>query len=351
MSRFFHPKFKALSPYAPGEQPLDRPFVKLNTNESPFPPAPGVLEAVTKAVPRLNLYPDNNCAGLRNAMAARYQVESDQVFLGNGSDEILAFCFQGFCPDGAAYADISYGFYPVYAQFYQIKSQVIPLAEDFTVRPNNYVGLEKTIFIANPNAPTGLALPRDEIASILHWNRSSLVVVDEAYVDFGAESVVPLVNDYDNLLVVGTFSKSRSLAGGRLGYAIGNSSVISDLKLIKYSFNPYNINSLTQAAATAAVQDEDYFCECTRKIIKTRAHAQQVLRKMGFFCTDSSANFIFATHPKIPAEQIHHRLRDAGVLVRWFNKPRISNHLRITVGSDQEMEILYEALDLAVKTI
>lgn len=349
MSRFLEPRLNALAPYAPGEQPREGAYTKLNTNESPYPPSPAVAQAVAGQVDKLNLYPDNTSAALRQAFAEATGLGVEHILVGNGSDELLAFCFQGFCPRGAAFADITYGFYPVYAQFYDVEPKVIPLREDFTLSPHDYSDLGRTLFIANPNAPTGLALTRAEIRDILRWNPSNLVVVDEAYVDFGAESALPLLAEFDNLLIIGTFSKSRQLAGGRLGYAFGNEEVIADLVRMKYSFNPYNVNRMTLAAAEAALRDEAYFESCRDRVVKTREATLARLRARGFACTESLANFVFATHPQKPAELLYRCLRDDGVLVRWFNKPRIDNHLRITIGTDEEMDVLFAALDKILK--
>ena len=348
MSRFLNHEYRRLAPYTPGEQPQNREYIKLNTNESPFEPSPLVKQAVLAEVQSLNLYPDPNCNSLCTALAKHFAVEADNVFVGNGSDEILAFCFQGFCADGAAFADLTYGFYPVYAQLYHCESQIIPLNNEFMITPSDYFGLGKTIFIANPNAPTGLALSLCDIEDILQSNPSSLVVIDEAYVDFGACSAVSLLPRYDNLLVIGTFSKSRSLAGGRIGYALGSRQLIADLNRIKFSFNPYNINRLSLAAGTSAVEDEEYFENCCQKIVLTRNYTLAALREMGFYCTESMANFVFAAHPDHTGEKLYLQLKEQGVLVRWFNQPRIQDYLRITIGTKQQMDALLEALQVIV---
>ena len=346
MSRFLNQEYSRLAPYTPGEQPQNREYIKLNTNESPFAPSAKVEQAVLQEVQQLNLYPDPNCSVLCKALAQHFSLQADNVFVGNGSDEILAFCFQGFCADGVAFADLTYGFYPVYAQLYHVNSQVIPLSNTFMVTPSDYFGLGKTIFIANPNAPTGLALSLCDIEDVLLNNPSSLGIIDEAYVDFGACSAVSLLAKYDNLLVIGTFSKSRSLAGGRIGYALGNSQLIADLNRIKFSFNPYNINRLSLAAGTAAVEDEGYFKKCCQEIIATRKYTINALRELGFTCTDSMANFVFASHPAHAGEKLYLGLKEHGVLVRWFNQPRIENYLRITIGTKPQMDALLDALTL-----
>ena len=349
MPCFLDPGLVSLAPYTPGEQPKGRNFVKLNTNENPYPPSGLVQEAVKEEVAELKLYSDPTCIGVVEPLAEQLGVKPEQVMVGNGSDEILAFLFQGFCPDGAAFADLTYGFYTVFCQLYRVKQQIIPLEEDFTLQPEKYANCGKTIFIANPNAPTGLALTPEEIEEIVLANPDHLVVVDEAYVDFGAQSVVGLVDRYCNLVVVGTFSKSRSLAGARLGFAVGNCQTIQDLNRIRFSFNPYNVNRMTLAAGAAALKDEAYFKECCGKIIKTRTATIQTLRSLGFVVTESMANFVFVTHPQYPGEELYGALREEGILVRWFNLPRIAPYLRITIGTDAEMECLFTALAKIMK--
>lgn len=345
MSRFLNSRLAALAPYAPGEQPQGRQFIKLNTNESPYPPAPGVAKAVYGEGALLHLYSDPTCRQVIEPLAAALDVQPNQVYVGNGSDEILAFLFAAFCDAGAAYADITYGFYPVYAQMWNLNALEIPLAEDFTLPIDALLNLNRTLFIANPNAPTGIAFSRAEIEQILTMNQSSLVVVDEAYIDFGAQTAVPLLKKYENLVVVGTFSKSRALAGGRLGYAVGRPSLIADLGRIKYSFNPYNVNRMTLAAGAAALEDVAYFEECRRKVMQTRLRTLQKLRAMGFEATESLANFVFVRHPAASGEELYHKLREEGILVRWFKKPRIDNHLRITIGTDAQMDALFAKME------
>lgn len=345
MSRFLDPKYNGIAPYTPGEQPrAGGRVIKLNTNENPYPPAPGVVPAAAAAAGKLQLYSDLTGGETLDLMAKRLGVGREQVMLSNGSDEVLAFCFQALCPGGAAFADLTYGFYPVYCALYGVAPHIVPLEEDFTLDPRAYMDCRRTLFIANPNAPTGLALDRGQIEDLLRWNRGSLVVVDEAYVDFGAETAVPLLEEFDNLLVVGTFSKARNLAGARLGYVAGSAELIADLSRIRFSFNPYNVNSMTLAAGKAALEDEAYFEDCRRKVMATRARSLGAMRDLGFACTKSVANFLFAAHPKVPAEVLQRRLYAAGIFVRWFNVPRIQNHLRITVGTEHEMERLFEEI-------
>ncbi len=348
MSKYLDSRFLQLEPYTPGEQLRSRKLIKLNTNESPFPPSPLVREAVQREIDALNLYPDITGGALPAGLARRFGVEAENVFLGNGSDEILAFIFQALCKNGVAFADISYGFYPVYAKLYGVSAEVIPLREDFRLAVEDYAGVGKTIVVANPNAPTGLALARREVEELLASNRENLVVIDEAYVDFGAESSVPLLEKYENLLVAGTFSKSRSLAGGRLGYALASRELIAGLERIRYSFNPYNINQMTLAAATAALCDEDYFRSCRDKIIETREKSIKQLTELGFLCTNSKANFIFTRHKTQPAKALYGKLKAQDILVRWFDLPRIRDYLRITVGANGEMDALLLALEKIV---
>ncbi|MBR5880377.1 MAG: histidinol-phosphate transaminase, partial [Clostridia bacterium] len=299
MSAFFSEKYKALTPYTPGEQPKERKFIKLNTNESPFPPSKKAQEYAAKAAESLQLYSDPTCAKLTAKVAEVLVVEADEVLLTNGSDEILNFAFMAFCDDKtpAAFADITYGFYKVFAALNGVPYVEIPLKEDFSIDPTEYYNLGKTIFIANPNAPSGIALSSDTIEQIIKNNPNTVVVVDEAYVDFGAESCVPLIHKYKNLLVTQTFSKSRSMAGARLGFGIACKELIADLNTIKYSTNPYNVNSMTLAAGLGTMEDEDYTQRNCQTVQENRAYLAAELDKMGFVQTPSMANFIFAKHP------------------------------------------------------
>ena len=346
MSRFFSEKFAALTPYTPGEQPQDQQYVKLNTNESPFPPSEQALRAAAEAMRPLQLYSDPDCRILREKLAARYGVAPDEVTVTNGSDEALNFCFMAFCDarHGAAFPDISYGFYPVFAQVNGVPYAEIPLKADFSVDPSDYAGIGKTVFIANPNAPTGKALSPAEIEKVLQSNPDNVVVIDEAYVDFGGESCIPLVRKYDNLLVVQTFSKSRSLAGGRLGYAIGNRELIRDLDSLRYSTNPYNVNSATLALGAAILDDEATTRANCAAIIETRARTVEALRALGFEVLDSCANFVFARTPAVDGGELYHKLKARGVLVRHFTKPRIAQFNRITIGTQAQMDTLLAAI-------
>ena len=346
MSRFFSEKYAALTPYTPGEQPQDMQYVKLNTNESPFPPSEKALRAAAELLRPLQLYSDPDCRRVREKLAQRYGVTPDMVLVTNGSDEALNFAFMAFCDSahGAAFPGISYGFYPVFAQVNGVPYEEIALKPDFSVDADDYCGIGKTVFIANPNAPTGMALPPAQIEKILRSNPDNVVVIDEAYVDFGGESCVPLVHKYENLLVVQTFSKSRSLAGGRLGYAIGNAALIRDLDSLRFSTNPYNVNSATLALGEAILDDEDATRRNCAVIMENRAYTAGALRALGFEVLDSCANFLFARSGQIDGAQLYQKLKARGVLVRHFTRPEIAQFNRITVGTRQQMDALLTAI-------
>ena len=347
MSRFLSRRLSSLQAYVPGEQPADMEYIKLNTNESPFPPPPGVIAAVNEyEVRKLNLYPNPDGTGLIKRLAGFYDVLPENVRVGNGSDELLAFAFLAFGDNerGVCFPDITYGFYPVYADLYGIPAVQIPLNNDFTINPTDYFEAGKNVVIANPNAPTGIALPLHDIEEITRNNPDYVVLIDEAYVDFGAKSAVPLINKYENLLVMHTYSKFRSMAGARIAYAIGSAPLMEDLDRIKYSFNSYNVNRLTQVAGEAALGEDGYYREMCREIIKTRGYAERELQKLGFTMTESSANFIFAKYPTIAGHDLYTKLKEHGILVRHFNKPRISDYLRITVGTKDQMDALISAV-------
>lgn len=347
MSKYLNSRFGNLEAYVPGEQPRDMVYIKLNTNESPYPPAPSVLDAVNRAeVEKLRLYSDPECTVLREKLAALYGVKKENVYLANGSDDILNFAFMAFCDGehGAIFPEISYGFYQVFADLHGIPATRIPLCEDFSINHLDYCGRDGMIVIANPNAPTGMTLTTAQIEEILQSNPDHVVLIDEAYVDFGGESCVPLIDRYPNLLVVQTFSKSRSMAGARLGFAIANAELIADLELIKYSTNPYNINRLTQIAGAATVDAEEYTRACCREIMETRAYTTAELEKLGFRVLPSCANFIFAESDRIEGGELYRQLKARGVLVRHFDKPRISNFNRITIGTRSDMDVLLRAV-------
>ena len=352
MSRFLSGRFAALKEYIPGEQPRDMQYIKLNTNESPFPPSPLVLERVSAAeVARLNLYSDPTAKDLREKLAGHYGVDAGNVVVGNGTDEILAFCFMAFCDAerGIAFPAVSYGFYPVFTQLYGLQGVQVPLQPDFTIRAADYFGLGKNIVIANPNAPTGTVLTPTEIAEIARTNPDTVVIIDEAYVDFGAESALSLTREYENLLIVQTYSKSRSLAGGRLGYAVGDRALIADLEKIRNSFNPYNVNRLTLIAGVAAIDDQAYYDRRCREIAENREDTAQRLRALGFTMTDSKANFLFAAHPGFSGKTLLTKLREKGILVRHFDKPGISDYLRITIGTKEQMDAVVTAARAILK--
>ena len=351
MSRFFSSNFASLTPYTPGEQPRERQFVKLNTNESPFPPAPGVAAAAAEQAGKLQLYSDPEISALRGKLAQTYGVGPDEVICVNGSDEVLNFAFMAFADEARplAFPDLTYGFYPVFAQLNRIPYREIPLKDDFTIDVNDYVSLNRTIVIANPNAPTGRYLPLSEIERIVASNPNNVVVIDEAYIDFGGESAVALVPKYDNLLVTQTFSKSRSMAGARLGFGIGNRKLIADLNTIRYSTNPYNVNRMTEAAGVAALEDAAYFEANCRAIMENRAWTTAALEGLGFTVLPSLANFVFAKSDKIDGGELYKKLKDRGILVRHFTKERIRDFNRITIGTLDQMKTLVRAIEEIIK--
>lgn len=347
MSRFFSKKYTSLTPYTPGEQPKDMRYIKLNTNESPFPPAPGVQAAIEGEWDKLQLYSDPEVSGLREKLAERYDVKPSQVIVTNGSDEVLNFAFMAFADESRplAFADITYGFYKVFAQLNGIPYEEIPLTKDFYLNPENYQNIHKTIVIANPNAPTGRAITLREIESILKTNPNNVVIIDEAYVDFGCESAVKLVDRYENLLVTQTFSKSRSMAGARLGFGIAHEKLISDLNTIRYSTNPYNVNRMTEAAGIASLNDELYFRNNCEIIKRNRKLTETRLRKLGFDVIPSMTNFLFVRSSRISGGKLYQELKSRGILVRHFDKDSISDYIRITVGTAEQMDQLISTLE------
>lgn len=346
MKEFWSDRIRSLTPYTPGEQPKDRKFIKLNTNENPYPPAPGVLEAIrANTDASLRLYPDPEALQLRQALARAYGLKEEQIFVGNGSDEVLAFAFQAFFSQGdeIVFPDITYSFYPVYANLFGIRCRTVPLKEDFTIPVEQMQG-SNGVVIANPNAPTGIELPQSELRRILEANQDVVVILDEAYVDFGGESALPLIRQYPNLLVIQTCSKSRALAGLRVGFAFGDANLIQALNCVKNSINSYTLDRLALAGATAAVEDQAYFDAQRSKVMATRTRTTEELRKMGFQVLPSKANFIFIAHPTVPAKKLFTGLREKGVLVRYFDQPRIDNYLRVSIGTDQEMDEFLTAI-------
>ena len=347
MNKYWSSVVHDLDPYVPGEQPQDQQYIKLNTNESPYPPSPAVAASLAAFdCEALRRYPDPESVKLTTALAEYHGLAPRQVFIGNGSDEVLAHTFQALLQQSAPvlFADISYSFYPVYCALYRIEFETIALDPEFRIEVDDYRRGNGGIVIANPNAPTGIALARDGIRNLLEHNRDSVVIVDEAYVDFGADSAIPLIDDFDNLLVVQTFSKSRSLAGLRLGAAFGQPGLIEALVRVKNSFNSYPIDSLASACAIASIEDEAYFQQCRQRIIDSRERLARDLAGLGFELLPSSSNFVFASHAERPAQSLYQDLKSAGILVRYFDKPRIDNWLRISVGTDADCDALTHAL-------
>lgn len=353
MSRFLSKEYASLKEYVPGEQPQDRKYIKLNTNESPYPPSPATQDAISRdAAEKLYLYSDPESRMLKEGLAKLYGVGAKQVFVSNGSDDILNFAFMAFGKDvGVCYPDITYGFYPVFAQLHHIDAQVVSLCDDFTVPVSSFCHMGRMIVIANPNAPTGIALSLAEVEQIVATNPDTVVVIDEAYVDFGADSALALLPRYDNLLVVRTYSKSRSMAGARLGFAFASEAIIADLERIKYSTNPYNVNRLTQAAGLAALSEDGYYTDNCKRIMATRERTREALVALGFTVLPSSANFLFAAHKKMSGEEIYLRLKDEGVLVRHFSAERIADYNRITIGTDEQMSQMLAVLTNILKGI
>ncbi|MEI0485643.1 histidinol-phosphate transaminase [Brachyspira intermedia] len=353
MSKFLSDKAKSIEPYTPGEQPKDKNYIKLNTNESPYPPSPNVKKALMDSnLDDLRLYPDPNVSDLKKEIAELYNVNTNNIFVGNGSDEILAFSFMAFFNKGdkVYYPNITYSFYSVYSSLFDLNEVKIPLKDDFSIDINDYKNLDAGIFIANPNAPTGLLLTLSQIEEIIINDRNNIVIVDEAYIDFAeTESAYKLVNKYDNLLVIQTFSKSRALAGIRLGFAIGNENLIQGLKNIKYSFNSYTINRLSIIAGIEAIKDKDYFKDTVNKVINTREKTKIKLKELGFNVLDSKSNFIFISHKNVFAEDIYMKLRENGILVRYFKTDIINNYIRVTIGTDKEMDIFVEKIKYIIK--
>lgn len=334
-------------PYIPGEQPKQKDIIKLNTNENPYPPAPGVQQLIASFdYDALRLYPDTDSTELTKELATHYHLEPSQIFVGVGSDDVLCMAFLTFFNSGKPilFPDITYSFYDVWADLYRIPYKVCPLDDELKIVPADYVQENGGIVIANPNAPTGILESVDNIEKIIKANPDAIVIVDEAYIDFGGTSCLPLLEKYDNLLVVQTFSKSRSMAGMRIGFAMGNEKLIGYLNDAKFSFNSYTMNRPSQVFGVEAVRDDAYFKACNEKIIATRERTKAKLQELGFSFPDSKTNFIFATHESIPAKQIFEALKAKNIFVRHWNKPRISNYLRISIGTDEQMDILFAAL-------
>jgi len=346
MSRFFSKKYKDLVPYVPGEQPQDRSYIKLNTNESPFQASPKAQAAVMEAAKRLQLYSDPECKLLRAKMAETYGISTDEVIFTNGSDEVLNFVIMAFCDADtpAIFPDITYGFYSVFAELNAVPYTQVPLMEDFSVNAEDYIGCGKTVLIANPNAPTGLSMSLADIERIVESNPNNVVVIDEAYVDFGGETAVPLIRKHDNLLIVQTFSKSRSMAGARLGIAIGNPALIADLRAIQFSTNPFNVNAMTMAAGVGALEDKEYFESNCAKIIANREWTTSELAKLGFTTIPSQTNFILTKTSAVGGKELYLALKSKGILIRHFDKPRLRDYIRVTIGTAEEMQAFVAAV-------
>ena len=341
MKEFWSGRIRDAVPYVPGEQPREGKVIKLNTNECPYPPSPRVVEAIRQAAgDELRLYPDPECLALRRAIAKREGLKPEQVFCSNGSDEVLAFAFQAFFdPEREiVFPRITYSFYPVYTDYFGLRCRRVPMNPDFSDPVDELCGSNGGVVLCNPNAPTGIAVGLDVVEKLLRANPDVAVIVDEAYVDFGARSAVPLIDKYPNLLVVQTASKSRALAGLRVGWAMGQENLISGLRCVRDSINSYTVDRVAQAGARAAIEDEDYFQSIRRRVMDTRERTAKVLKQMGFIVLPSQANFLFLSHPNHGGKELLDALRERGILVRWWSDPPIENWLRVTIGTDEEME-------------
>ena len=346
MSRFFSEKYSDLTPYTPGEQPRDQRYIKLNTNESPFPPSPLAIQYANEEAGKLELYSDPTCAALTAKATEVFGINEDEIIFSNGSDEVLNFAFMAFCDEShpAIFPDITYGFYKVFAKLNGIPYEELPLKADYTIDIQDYANRKGTVFIANPNAPTGLYLSLDQIEAIVKSDLDRIVVIDEAYIDFGGESAIPLTRKYENLLVVQTFSKSRSMAGARLGFAVGSKGLIQDLNTIKYSVNPYNVNRMTMAAGLGALEDGDYFRANCDAIMENRSWTVDALNELGFTTLNSMTNFVFTKSNAISGKALYLKLKEQGILVRHFDTPRLRDFVRVTIGSARQMASFIDAV-------
>ncbi|MET1249959.1 histidinol-phosphate transaminase [Sporolactobacillus sp. STCC-11] len=347
MSYFLCDEFQKMEPYIPGEQPKDQAYIKLNANESSLPPSPRVFDAVSQSRIRgMGHYADPHCKQLRKAIGDVYGVNADRVFVGNGADEVLGFCFMSFFSPRMklCFPDITYDFYRTYAKTNRIDFEQIPLDADFHVNVEDYIATDRDIVLANPNNPTGLALSVSDIERIVAVRPKRLVIIDEAYIDYGNESCIPLTEKYANLIVVQTFSKSRNLAGARIGFAIASKEIIEDMNKIKFTFNPFNMSALALAAGSAAVQDTAYLEKCVHSVLATRVRVQNALEKMNFFVAEPHANFLFVSHPYISGGKLCKMLKERGILVRHYNEARIRDYVRITIGTDREMDKVLQQL-------
>lgn len=352
MSKFWNEEINNIEPYVAGEQPKDKKYVKLNTNENPYPPSDKVINAMKEALNGdLRLYPDPTCSDLINAISKRYNVNNDEVFVGNGSDEILSFSFKTFFSKNKKllFPDISYSFYPVYAEYYNLDYEKIKLDDDFNLDIEKFKRPNTNVIFPNPNAPTGKFVEREKIINLLENNKDGVVIVDEAYIDFGGESMSEFIHKYKNLLVIMTFSKSRSLAGLRAGFALGDKELIEGLNRVKNSINSYTLDRIALKGAEAAIKDSEYYKKLSVKIQNTRRKYTESLREIGFTVIESKSNFIFAKHKTMKGEDLYKKLKENGVLVRHFNDERITDYLRITIGTDDEMNVLLNKLELIIK--
>lgn len=340
MSYFFLDDYQNMESYIPGEQPRDREYIKLNANESSIPPSPKVLDAISKAqINKMAYYSDPHCTHLRESIGEAYGFPLEQVFVGNGADEVIGFCMMSFFRPGMkiCFPDITYDFYRTYAKTYQLDFEQFPLKDDLTLCIDDYVNSDRDVILANPNNPTGKVISIEEIERIVAENPKRMVIIDEAYVDYGSQSCIPLVHRYSNLVVIQTFSKSRNLAGARIGFAISSPDIIADMNKIKFSFNPFNMSTITMAAGVAAILDQDYFKTCIKTILENRTYFEEKLTNMGFEIVKTHTNFTFTTHPKLDAGKMCRALKKHGILVRHFPVDRIDNYLRITIGTRKEM--------------
>jgi histidinol-phosphate aminotransferase len=354
MSKYWSKLAASLEPYVPGEQPKDRKYIKLNTNENPYPPSPKVIEAIKANVNEtLKLYPDPNGDELKKTLADYFGLKKEQVFVGNGSDEVLAFSFMAFFDpnEPILFPDITYSFYPVYANIFKIDYELVPLNEDFTLPVEKLFNAQGGVIIPNPNAPTGNYVSLEHIEEILKNNKEKVVIIDEAYVDFGGQSAVTLIDRYPNLLVIQTLSKSRSLAGLRVGFAFGHEALINGLNSVKNSVNSYTLDKLALVGAVEAIKDDEYFQETRNKVINTRDRVTSELEKIGFNVIPSKSNFVFISHPTIKAEDLFVKLKEESILVRYFRQPRIDNFLRVSIGNDEEMDAFIKAINKIVSNV
>ena len=343
MSIFLVDEYKEMEPYVPGEQPKDKPYIKLNANETSMPPSPKVFEAISKSeIWNMSYYADPHCHEFRQAVASVYGVTEEEVFVGNGADEVLSFVLMSFFRRGMKiyFPDITYGFYRTYAKTYGLDMEEIPVKEDFSIDINDYMDLEGDIIFANPNNPTGLAIPVEDIERLVKKNPERMVIVDEAYADYWGETCLPLATKYPNLVVVRTFSKSRNMAGTHIGFAVASKDIIADMNSIKFSFNPFNLNSVTMAAGIAAVKDTYYLDRCINRIVTNREDFRAELEKLGFYVIPSKANFVFCYHDAISSAELCTKLKEKGILTRHFADEKLDKYLRITIGTEQEMAVV-----------